>query len=91
MCRMVNYLYKCNHTHDASEPCQHAASGYPCQGRQQGKTLALSDVCPGCSEPYRKWLALQASGNEKKRMAKEQDESRKLNDWYRSTLFEPTA
>ncbi|KAG8926144.1 hypothetical protein FRC00_003216 [Tulasnella sp. 408] len=91
MCRSVNYIYKCNHTHAANEPCPHAAQGFPCSGRQAEKHLALPDACPGCSPAYAKWLALQAQGKSKNRLAKEADEAQRLNEWYRSTLFEPTA
>lgn len=88
MCRVVSYIYKCNHTSAVSEPCQHAASGYACSGRSQDKHLALSDACPGCLPAYQKWLSMQAAGSEKKRMLKEQEESRRLNEWARTTLFD---
>ncbi|KAG8860327.1 hypothetical protein FRB96_003976 [Tulasnella sp. 330] len=91
MCGTVNYIYKCNHTHRAREACSHAAGGYACSGRMAEKHLALPDPCPGCTPAYQKWVALQAAGNEKRRVVNEQEESRRLNEWYRATLFEPTA
>ncbi|KAG8929459.1 hypothetical protein FRC03_010030 [Tulasnella sp. 419] len=88
MCGVVKYIYRCNHFHVSNEPCRNVASGYACSGRHPEKDLALSDTCPTCGPAYQKWLQLQAAGNEKLKKQRELEESRKLSEWYRQTLFE---